>query len=387
MQMNTQLNTWAAKTAEAYDRIARTYGNNAPAFYTQSDLTKINDSPHVFVMGINPGSGGTYKEQCESEYWQLGGKPMDGTHLLKGNPSWSKRFDWSYWQRIYRLFDSNPHPLDDGTDFIVTNATFFATPKAKNLLPQLLAETLPYTLELIEIARPRMIVVLSGNSLLKTIKAHCDATGWRLEYSQTFASLGNIFTGHLEGIPCCGIPHPSACLFREERELMRKVVTQMYCCESITADAYQDLLHSIKQHRNAKGLSKEEMDALFDALIVRMQKRPYLVYESCEKKFSRYDLCNGLQLTIANNSTTHCIAIRPKDYKGEKDIDQIPIPHVRELLECFDKVNYVNTPIWLGVKDFSILTMENDIEGLADSLVDEVEKLISEIYKILPPSR
>ena len=211
--MNTQLNTWAAKTAEAYDRIARTYGNNAPAFYTQSDLTKINDSPHVFVMGINPGSGGTYKEQCESEYWQLGGKPMDGTHLLKGNPSWSKRFDWSYWQRIYRLFDSNPHPLDDGTDFIVTNATFFATPKAKNLLPQLLAETLPYTLELIEIARPRMIVVLSGNSLLKTIKAHCDATGWRLEYSQTFASLGNIFTGHLEGIPCCGIPHPSACLF------------------------------------------------------------------------------------------------------------------------------------------------------------------------------
>ena len=177
------------------------------------------------------------------------------------------------------------------------------------------------------------------------------------------------------------------CLFREERELMRKVVTQIYCCESITADAYQDLLHSIKQHRNAKGLSKEEMNALFDALIVRMQKRPYLVYESCEKKFSRYDLCNGLQLTIANNSTTHCIAIRPKDYKGEKDIDQIPIPYVRELLECFDKVNYVNTPIWLGVKDFSILTMENDIEGLADSLVDEVEKLISEIYKILPPSR
>lgn len=29
--MNTQLNTWAAKTAEAYDKIAHTY-NNAPAF-------------------------------------------------------------------------------------------------------------------------------------------------------------------------------------------------------------------------------------------------------------------------------------------------------------------------------------------------------------------
>ncbi|WP_346713797.1 hypothetical protein [Mediterranea massiliensis] len=270
---------------------------------------------------------------------------------------------------------------------IVTNATFFATPKAKKLLPQLLAETLPYTLELIEITRPRMIVVLSGNSLLKAIKAHCDVTGRRLEYAQTFASFGSIYTGQLEGIPCCGIPHPSACLFREERELMRKVVTQTYRCESITADAYQDLLHGIKQRRNAKGLSKEVMATLFELLIARMQSLPYLVYESCAKKFSRYDLCNGLQLTIANNSTTHCIAIRSKNYKGEKNIDQIPMPHVRELLECFDKVNYANTPTWLGMKDFSTLTVENGIENLAGSLVDEVEKLISEIHQILPPFR
>lgn len=321
--MNTQLNTWAAKTAEAYDKIAHTY-NNAPAFYTQSDLTKINDSPCVFIMGINPGSDGSYKKQCEDEYWQLGGKSMDGTHLLKGNPSWSNRSDWAYWQRIYRLFDVDPHPLDYEADFIVTNATFFATPKAQNLLPQLLAATLPYTLELIEITRPRMIVVLSGNSLLKAIKAHCDVTGRRLEYAQAFASFGSIYTGQLEGIPCCGIPHPSACLFREERELMRKVVTQTYRCESITADAYRDLLHSIKQRRNAKGLSKEEMATLFELLIARMQSLPYLVYESCAKKFSRYDLCNGLQLTIANNSTTHCIAIRSKNYKGEKTLTRFP---------------------------------------------------------------
>ena len=387
MRMNTRLNTWATKTAEAYDRIARAQGDDAPAFYTQSDLTNIDDSSLVFVMGINPGSIGTYKKQCEDEYWQLGGKPMDGTHLLKGNPSWSNRFNWPYWQRIYRLFDANPHPLDDDNGFIVTNATFFATSKAEHLLPQLLAETLPYTLELIEITRPRMIVVLSGKSLFKAIKSHCDATGRRFEYSQTFASLGSIFTGHLEGIPCCGIPHPSASLFREERELMRKVVTQTYQGESIIADAYQDLLHRIKQRRKAKGLSKEEMTILFDALIARMQKLPYLAYESKEKKFCRYDLYNGLQLTIANTSNTHSLAIRPKDYKGEKDIDQIPIPHVRKLLECFDKANYVNAQAWLGIKDFNTLTIENDIESLANSLVEEVEELIAEIYKILPPSR
>ena len=385
--MNTQLNAWADKTAEAYDRIARAQGDDAPAFYTQSDLTKINDSPHVFVMGINPGSGGTYREQCENEYWQLGGKPMDGIHLLKGNPSWNNRFDWLYWQRIYRLFDANPHPLDNEADFIVTNATFFATPNAKNLLPKLLAETMSYTLELIEITRPQMIVVLSGKSLLKTLKTLCNATGRLLEYSQTFASLGNIFTGHLDGIPCCGIPHPAAYLSREERELMRMVVTQTYRCENIIADSCLDLLQSIKQRRNTKGLSKEETASLFDALVARMQSLPYPCYEIRAKKISRYDLCNGLQLTIANNSTTHCIAIRPKNYKGEKDIDQIQMPHVRELLECFDKVNYANTPVWLGVKDFDNLAPGNNIESLADSLVSEIQKLIPEVYKFLPPSR
>lgn len=384
MKMNAQLNTWAAKTAEAYDRIACAYGDDAPAFYTQSDLTKINDSPHVLIMGINPGSPGSYRKQCEDECWQLGGKPMDGVHLLKGNPLWSNRFDWPYWQRIYRLFDANPHPLDHDNEFIVTNATFFATPKAKNLLPQLLAETLSYTLELIEITRPRMIVVLSGKSLLKAIKAHCNATGRRLEYSQTFASLGSIFTGHLEGISCCGIPHPSASLFREERELMRKVVTQTYRGGNVMADVCQDLLHRIKQRRKAKGLTIEEMAILFDALVARMQDLPYHMYESKEKKFSRYDLCNGLQLTIANTSTTHGLAIRPKDYKEGKNIDQIPMPCVRELLECFDKVNYANTQAWLGLKDFNTLTIGKDIESLADSLVNEITELVNELCKILP---
>ena len=63
------------------------------------------------------------------------------------------------------------------------------------------------------------------------------------------------------------------------------------------------------------------------------------------------------------------------------------MPHVRELLECFDKVNYANTPVWLGVKDFDNLAPGNNIESLADSLVSEIQKLIHEVYKFLPPSR
>ena len=380
-----ELKRWAAQTAKAYDNLAREFGKDAPAFYTQSNLTAVKHAPDIFIMGINPGSVGTYKEQCEQDYWQLDGKPMDGEHLLKGNPSWGERFGWPYWLRLRQLFDEEDNPLDDERNFVVTNATFFATSKAKDLYPKFLPATLSYTLELIELLKPKTIVVLSGKSLLKTIKAQCDATHRPFEYARPFASVGNIFTGHLDGIPCCGIPHPSASLFREERELMRRIVMQVHRRERINIEDYKDLLDKISRRRKRTGrLSKEETANLYDALVLRMQKLPYINYES-HKDIRRYDLNNGLQLTIANNSTTHCIGIRPKEYHGEKDINQLSIPHVQEVWKCLEQMNYVSTLSWLGAKDFTTLNIAHSVEDTADNLAEEIARLVCEIYQILPP--
>lgn len=55
------------------------------AFYTQSDLRVISDSPEYFIIQINPGSGGNYSQRKMMDYWDLNGQVMDATHFIKGN--------------------------------------------------------------------------------------------------------------------------------------------------------------------------------------------------------------------------------------------------------------------------------------------------------------
>lgn len=386
MSLKEEIKKWADETTQIYNNIATSSEREVPAFYTQSDLSIIKERPKVLIMGINPGSDGSYKEQREKPLWGLDGKLMDGTHLLQGNPCWKEHCQWTYWQRLRNLFEDNDNPLDKEDGYVATNATFFATSGVKDLNDKLLIDTLPCTLKLIDILKPEMIVVLSAKSLLKMIKGQCYATNRQFSYSQTFASYNSIFTGRLNDIPFCGIPHVSASLFREERELMQKVVTQVYHKKNINIEDYKSLLEAIKLRRKAKSLSKEEMAMLYDSLVTAMQNLPYPIYESTPK-FNRYDLKNGLQLTIANNDTTHGIAIRPIKYHGEKNIDQLPISYAKDILRCLEKANYVNSASWLGVKDYKALTAESSIDNIADKLVKEIANLISEIYKILPPQQ
>ena len=56
MDIQKELREWADKTAKGYVSIAKEEGEKAPSFYTQSNLTKILNSPEVVVLGINPGS-------------------------------------------------------------------------------------------------------------------------------------------------------------------------------------------------------------------------------------------------------------------------------------------------------------------------------------------
>ena len=56
MNIQKELKKWADNAAKGYVAIANEYGEDEPSFYTQSDLTKLPDSPNVIVLGINPGS-------------------------------------------------------------------------------------------------------------------------------------------------------------------------------------------------------------------------------------------------------------------------------------------------------------------------------------------
>lgn len=373
MEMNTLIKNWADRTAYFYNVIAKELGDHAPAFYTQSPLLNLTCPPKVLVIGINPGSGGSYREQCNNPLWELNGNPMDGLHLIKGNPCWSEHKKWRYWKRLRQMFGEDNNPMDDENGYVVTNASFFATFKAKELNKNILKKTTPCSIELIDILKPQFILVLSGKSVLRTMAEVDEKT----HYTQLFNSYSNVFIGDIHGVPCCGVSHPSAFMLSEERDLIRKVISQVYNKESIVRENYDGLLATINQRKNNPRLSNDVIFGLYKAIVVH--DFPYECYENNDK-CRRYDLRNGFQLTIACNSTTKAIAIRPKVYKGDKDI-----PYAGEIFNCLEKVGYVSAHSWLAIKHLNQLIFD-DVNIEADRLVKEIIETIERVYQILPPT-
>lgn len=223
--LQNNLLSWANRTVERYIHLVN-QGNDF-AFYTQSDLTKLSGigmgNVDVMVLGINPGSGGSYTEQKQKPEWHLNGNDMTGEKFLKGNSftdesglsAWESRRQWPYWKRLLRFFDKcDENPLNDETKFILTNMCCFNTPKANQVSSKLLIETKESAIELIDIVKPKRLVFLSGKKALQRLHLLNDFN--RLNHS--------VYAGIYCGIPCLGIPHPSAYLSHTERIYISDVV-------------------------------------------------------------------------------------------------------------------------------------------------------------------
>jgi len=233
MSIQKELRDWAEKTAKGYVSIVNYYGETAPSFYTQSDLTKIVNSPVVLILGINPGSEGLYKDQKTSIGWGLNGSDMDGDHLILGNyfvnngtSSWSNRENWSYWKRLKAYFgDVKPvNPLDDENKFILSNVTFFNSARAKNIKSPLFFKSISYSLELIEITKPQKIVFLGGKGMLdKLSRFNRNNQLFDMSYEMI---KPKVYKGHFNNILFLAVPHPSARLYREERQTVVDCVTE-----------------------------------------------------------------------------------------------------------------------------------------------------------------
>ena len=201
--------------------------DNDYAFYTQSDLTKLYNveagNVDVMILGINPGSSGSYTGQKNKGGWHLHGNDMTGEMFLNGNyfteenkkSAWECREDWAYWKRLLAFFEKcKTNPLKDETKFVLTNMCYFNTPKANQIPIRLLEVTKVYTIDLIDIIKPKRLVFLSGKSALQ-----------RLNILKEFSPLGsNVYVGKYLGIPCLGVPHPSAYLSGAEREFISETI-------------------------------------------------------------------------------------------------------------------------------------------------------------------
>lgn len=162
-QLQILLEKWANETAVAYHKLAKEDQICNRAFYTQSDLTKLNKSPELLVLGINPADrynskydypidADGYKGQIQNENWGIP-NGMTGERLLKGNPFEQNKSKWRIWPPIEKLFNMSglSYMLEEGC-YAYSNMILYATKKACEI-PSKALELLPYTFQLIEIGR------------------------------------------------------------------------------------------------------------------------------------------------------------------------------------------------------------------------------------------
>ena len=159
---------------------------------------------------------------------------MDGRHLIQGNycknedgnPNWDDRNNWSYWKRLKAYFKdvATGNPLDNEDKFVVTNMSFFNSKKANQLSNKLLIRTIPYSLDLIKLIAPKHIIFLGGSGMLDKLK--------RVNRNNIFFDLSyemikpKVYKGYFNNIPFLAVPHPSAHLYREERQRVVDCITE-----------------------------------------------------------------------------------------------------------------------------------------------------------------
>ena len=389
MNIQEEIVKWAKKTVREYHEIASRKEVNL-AYYTQSDLSLISEEPVLMIVGINPGSGGTYKEQCENKNWSyLYNNNQDQNHLLKGNycreegkpSSWENHREWRYWNGLKRcLSQTNLNEIiEDDSKIIVTNASFFSTKKADGISDSLLKMTIPYTLDLINITNPKHLIFLSGkNCFERLFNLSRTSENIQFEYKNV---CGNINVGVLNGKLSIGIPHPTY-KTNEELNLVASVIPYL-----ISSDNYEHIDIALIQKECAKQIKEYEerihnkkkqgeisnLNNLIEKVISECNVEAY------EEKNHRYKLNGKYGITITDKGKGY-IAIRHIDY-DTKGYDNNQDKEVHKLKEMLKGRGYnTSENAWIGTKMFSQFgNNENDI---IEAVCKEIKELKEEIQKI-----
>lgn len=371
------LATWADNTAKGYVSIAKDLGDEAPSFYTQSDLTKLGQSPEVMILGINPGSGGTYIEQRANSNWDLSGADMDGTHLILGNyckdansrPVWENRGKWNYWKRLRNYFRNvaEGNPLDDESKFVLSNISFFNTPKANQLSNELLLKSIPYSIELINIIKPKHIVFLSGKNTLRKLYATSRVSkAFLLEYHEV---CNGIYEGIFDGIPCLGVPHPSAHLTSYERMRVILSIADFMNNDDVKTEYNIAEFETIKNH--TVSFSKDVVLRTVSAKL-----KDSLKLSECKEKLCRFNLDDNIEYTITSSGKGY-VAIRHINYNKKKKYGESPYFKEDEYRKKLGELNFdTNNHVWLGEKLFRSYGSSN--EEIVKSILEELN-ILSEL--------
>lgn len=201
--INEQIIKWANKYVPKFNDLSKLY---ATPYYTQSPLNLINHQIDLMIIGINPkGSIGE------------GGREMSIEQFLSGNPCWASRINhegkntWTFNRgaHFFLGYDNfyDPEDIDNDKKTIWTNLSPFESKQGNNdLKKELMEEGLKSTLELIEILKPKRIVLLGINAFRQIEKAM--GNDGKVEYLPVYKNVKSQ-VGRINQIPTVCVPHPS----------------------------------------------------------------------------------------------------------------------------------------------------------------------------------
>ena len=106
---------------------------------------------------------------------------------------------------------------------MLTNVTFFNSDSAKDIKNPLFYKSMPYSIELVDILKPKHIVFLGGSKMLDKLKrANRNNHLFEMDFEMI---KPRVCKGLFNGIPFLAVPHPSARLKREERQTVVDCIT------------------------------------------------------------------------------------------------------------------------------------------------------------------
>ena len=378
IDLQKQLYDWATKTMSNYICIASDSRNKADlAFYTQSDLTKLTGRPKLCIIGINPGSTGSFSDQFQNKNWNYLFEDIHSpNHILKGNychadgkpSSWELHTKWKYWSGLRRYFANTSllKVLDEDDGILVTNASFFNTPKANAISDELLRKTLPDTLRLIDITSPETIVFLSGKACFGRLSRLSKLGICDFEFKNV---ADNIFIGKLNGRTCIGVPHPT---YRSNAEitLIATVLPYLLSTSYGQFDDTQIKMLYMTQNVKSSHCNKNNAQAINQADVIQLLSKHYSKIPNEQKRFEFY---NGLEATADKDS----INIRHKGIKGKaysNDLSVQPLftEEIRGLL--VGKFHFDNSDnAWIGCKKYK--EYGQNIEDIKLNIIGELNNI------------
>ena len=357
MTMQEELNEWAKNTFDFYSQLGL---KKNIGFYTQTPLNEVISNPDIVVMGINPGSNGSFDKDYTLK------------QFMSGNSFWSEHRNWEYIKRIENflrqgLGENAERVFSDDNRIVYINASCLETKKAGALSNKLLCESLPSTIALIKILSPKLLLCLSAKKFF----------GINKSIEREFLT-DDVIIGQLGNVQIVGTPHPSAHLTNAEREYIRDVIElamkNRALCLKDRAKFIRNEITFNPNKRNRQP-SKEEVNEIFEDTtnqLISVLGKPFELND----KTQRFKLNNEIAITITKREKGY-IGIRHISFESKKKYPNELYPNTKLYTDILRQYGYDVLPhngCWIGTKFFK--NFDNYNESTTNNILSEISMIL-----------